>query len=161
MSPAQAESIDGRDLSAKIRAELPPHGTPSHAYLFHGPPGAGKRTAARSLAAALLAEGAPDPDGVAARVARDSHPDLTWVRPRGAAEMLVGDVLEALAAGSHTPFEATRRVLVIEDAHLMNDQAANRLLKTLEDPPSFVHLILLAHRPRDLLATVASRCRPL
>ncbi|MGH2855045.1 MAG: hypothetical protein ACRDLF_12745, partial [Solirubrobacteraceae bacterium] len=60
---------------------------PSHAYLFHGPPGAGKRTVARAFAAALLAEGSPEPEAVPGRVARGAHPDLTWVTPSGAGEM--------------------------------------------------------------------------
>ena len=62
---------------------------------------------------------------------RESHPDLTWVRASGAAEMLVGDIDEpVVAAASMTPFESARRVFVIEGAERMNDQAADRLLKT-------------------------------
>jgi DNA polymerase-3 subunit delta' len=137
---------------------------PSHAYLFHGPPGAGKRAVARAFAAALLGEGAGegahDTGDVAARVARGTHPDLTWAAPSGAGEMLVADIEgPVVAAAAHTPFEAARRVFVIEDAHTLNDQAANRLLKTLEEPPAFAHLILLAPRARDVLPTIASRCQ--
>ena len=67
---------------------------PSHAYLFHGPAGTGKRTAARAFAAELLAEGADDPDGVRRRVAHGSHPDLTWVRPTGAHVKRTEDVVK-------------------------------------------------------------------
>lgn len=139
---------------------LPPAGAPSHAYLFHGPGGTGKRTVARSFAAALLADGARQPATVAERVARGAHPDLTWVTPSGAGEVLVSDIDEpVVAAVTHTPFESTRRVFVIEAAGTMNDQAANRLLKTLEEPPSFAHLILLAEHREDVLPTIASRCQ--
>ncbi|HSD78957.1 MAG TPA: hypothetical protein VLA98_16185 [Solirubrobacteraceae bacterium] len=145
---------------AVLTAALPPGGAPSHAYLFHGPAGAGKRAVARAFAAALLADGAPNPDSVVRRVEHGAHPDLTWVTPSGAAEMLVSDVDEpVVAAATRTPFEARRRVFVIERADTMNDQAANRMLKTLEEPPPFAHLLLLTSRPADLLPTVASRCQ--
>jgi DNA polymerase-3 subunit delta' len=146
---------------AILTPALAPGATPSHAYLFHGPAGTGKRTVARAFAAALLREGARTPGTVAERVARDSHPDLTWVRPSGAAEMLVADIEQpVVAAATHTPFESARRVFVIEAAETMNDQTANRMLKILEEPPSFTHLVLLADRREDVLATIASRCQP-
>jgi DNA polymerase III subunit delta' len=145
---------------AVLTPALAPGGSPSHAYLFHGPPGTGKRAVARAFAAALLAQGARSPGTVAERVARDSHPDLTWVTPSGAAEMLVADIEEpVIAAATRTPFESARRVFVIEGAETMNDQAANRMLKTLEEPPAFTHLLLLADRRQDVLATIASRCQ--
>ena len=64
-----------------------------------------------------------------------------------------------MAAATRTPFESARRVFVIEDVQTMNDQAANRLLKTLEEPPPFAHLMLLSDRREDVLATIASRCQ--
>ncbi len=159
----RTDLLPGIDAQPHARAvlipALPPHGHPSHAYLFHGPAGTGKRAVARAFAAALLADGARSPETVAERVARDSHPDLTWVTPSGAAEMLVADIEEpVVAAAARTPFESARRVFVIEGADTMNDQAANRMLKTLEEPPAFTHLLLLADRREDVLATIASRC---
>ncbi|QEC46180.1 hypothetical protein FSW04_00420 [Baekduia soli] len=145
---------------AVLRAAVPPEGHPSHAYLFHGPAGAGKRDAARAFAAELLAEGAADPDGARRRAIDGVHPDLTWVTPSGAAEMLVGDIDEpVVAAATHTPFEARRRVFVVEGADTMNDQAANKMLKTLEEPPPFAHLVLLTDKPGNVLPTIASRCQ--
>ncbi|MGH2859538.1 MAG: hypothetical protein ACRDMJ_18855 [Solirubrobacteraceae bacterium] len=133
---------------------------PSHAYLFHGPGGAGKREAARALAAELLSEGSPDPVSARARVHSGAHPDLTWVVPSGAHEMLVSDVDgPVVAAASRTPFEAARRVFVLERADELGDEAANRMLKTLEEPASFVHLILLTDRPAEILPTIRSRCQ--
>jgi DNA polymerase III subunit delta' len=158
------EALPGIDAHPHARAlllpALAPQGHPSHAYLFHGPPGTGKRTIARAFATALLAEGAREPGTVAERVRRDSHPDLTWVRPSGAAEMLVSDIEEpVVAAATRTPFESGRRVFVIESVDAMNDQAANRMLKTLEEPPSFVHLLLVTDRRGNVLPTIASRCQ--
>jgi DNA polymerase-3 subunit delta' len=145
---------------AVLGGALPPDGRPSHAYLFHGPGGSGKATVARAFAAALLSDGAPDPDSARARVEHGVHPDLTWVTPSGAAEMLVSDIDEpVVAAAARTPFEARRRVFVIERAETMNDQAANRMLKTLEEPAAFAHLVLITDRPGEILPTIASRCQ--
>ena len=147
--------------AAVLGAALPPQGTPSHAYLLGGPAGSGKREAARAFAAELLAEGAPDPDNARHRVRAGAHPDLTWVTPSGAHEMRRDDIGDAVVgAAAHTPFEARRRVFVLERADTMNDQAANALLKTLEEPPSYVVLLLLTDRPGQVLPTIASRCQP-
>jgi DNA polymerase III subunit delta' len=133
---------------------------PSHAYLFHGPAGTGKRTVARAFAAELLAEGAADPDAVRLRVEHGTHPDLTWVRPSGAHVMRVEDVDgPVVSAATRTPFEAARRVFVLERVDTMNDEVANRLLKTLEEPAHFVHLILLTDALGRVIETVVSRCQ--
>jgi DNA polymerase III subunit delta' len=133
---------------------------PSHAYLFHGPAGVGKRTAARAFAAELLAESDPDPESVRRRVQSGAHPDLTWVRPTGAHVMRTEDVDQpVIAAAAKTPFEARRRVFVLERVEMMNDEVANRMLKTLEEPAHFVHLILLTEAPGRVLETIVSRCQ--
>jgi DNA polymerase-3 subunit delta' len=152
------------DRHPHARAVLAPAlaqgGRPSHAYLFHGPGGAGKRAAARAVAAELLAEGSANPDSARARAVSGVHPDLTWVVPSGAHEILVSDVDQpVIAAASKTPFESGRRVFVIERVDELGDEAANRMLKTLEEPASFVHLILLTDRLVDVLPTICSRCQ--
>jgi DNA polymerase-3 subunit delta' len=89
-----------------------------------------------------------------------AHPDLTWVAPSGAHEILVSDVDgPVVAAASKTPFEASRRVFVIERVDELGDEAANRMLKTLEEPASFVHLILLTDRLAEVMPTITSRCQ--
>jgi DNA polymerase-3 subunit delta' len=139
---------------------LAPGGAASHAYLFHGPGGSGKRVAARALAAELLVDGVADPESARARVRSGAHPDLTWVAPSGAHEILVSDIAEpVVAASSKTPFEALRRVFVIERVDELGDEAANRMLKTLEEPPAFVHLVLITDRLADVMPTIRSRCQ--
>jgi DNA polymerase-3 subunit delta' len=89
-----------------------------------------------------------------------AHPDLTWVSPSGAHEILVSDIDgPVVAAASKTPFEAQRRVFVIERVDELGDEAANRMLKTLEEPAPFVHMILLTDRLVEVLPTIRSRCQ--
>ena len=86
MSVLEAHPHAAAVLGAALRTR------PSHAYLFHGPAGSGKREAARAFAAELLARDAPDPDNAKARALAGVHPDLTWVAPSGAHIMLRGEV---------------------------------------------------------------------
>jgi DNA polymerase-3 subunit delta' len=133
---------------------------PSHAYLFHGPAGTGKARAAKAFAAELLAEGEEDHAAARTRALHSSHPDLTWVEPSGVHVMRVEDIEEpVVAAATHTPFESRRRVFVLERVDTMNDEVANRLLKTLEEPPGYVHLILLTDQLGQVIDTVVSRCQ--
>jgi len=136
---------------------------PSHAYLFRGPRGAGKAGVARAFAAELLAAAAADPDDARRRAMLDPspHPDLVWLRPPGAQHMVEEVREKVIRAASYRPFEAEKRVFVIEAAEAMRDEGQNALLKTLEEPPGFVHLILLTAEPAQLLETVASRCQPI
>jgi DNA polymerase-3 subunit delta' len=146
--------------SAVLAPVLAPGGIASHAYLFYGPGGSGKRAAARAIAAELLSAGAPDPAGARSRVMSGAHPDLSWIAPSGAHEILVSDIDEpVVAAASKTPFESSRRVFVIERVDELGDEAANRMLKTLEEPAPFVHLILLTDRLVEVLPTIRSRCQ--
>ena len=160
-APALLPGLDSQPHArAVLEGAFAPGAKPSHAYLLHGPSGSGKRDAARAFAAALLAEDSRSLAAISERIAHSSHPDLTWVTPSGAAEMLVSDVEEpVVAAAARTPFEAARRVFVIERVETMNDEAANRLLKTLEEPPSFVHMLLLTDRLEGVAPTIASRCQ--
>lgn len=135
---------------------------PTHAFMFTGPRGTGKRAAARAFAAELLAAGAVDPDDARRRTLADPspHPDLVWLEPPGA-QHLVETVRErVIAAASYRPFEGDRRVFVIGGAEAMAEESQNALLKTLEEPAPYAHLILITAEPEALLETVRSRCRP-
>ncbi|HSD28256.1 MAG TPA: DNA polymerase III subunit delta' [Vicinamibacteria bacterium] len=98
------------------------------------------------------------------------HPDLVlaegwWLtktgRPRPEPEIRVGQVRDLIAEITGAPFEARRRVFVVDDAHSMNDAAQNALLKSLEEPPPRSHVILVSAAPLGLLQTIRSRCQVL
>ncbi len=136
--------------------------SPRHAYLLVGPSGTGKRAAARAFAAELLAAGAPDPEDARRRALANPspHPDLVWLTPPGT-QHLVEEVRErVISAVAYRPFESERRAFVIEAADALGDESQNALLKTLEEPPPFAHLVLVSSDPAALLDTVVSRCQP-
>jgi DNA polymerase-3 subunit delta' len=123
---------------------------PAHAYLFHGPGGVGKRELARRFAAELLGEHA--------RVERGSHPDLYVLEPLGD-QIRIDDVRELRRDLHMRPFEAARRVYVVHGAHTMNEDAADALLKDLEEPPSYAVIVLVAEDLGPLPETIRSRCQ--
>lgn len=123
---------------------------PAHAYLFHGPRGVGKRRAAFAFAAELL--GAPE------RVGRGVHPDLYVLEPLG--DQIRIDPIRHLRRDLHMrPFEAERRVYLVLRAHLMNEDAADALLKDLEEPPPYATIVLVADELGLLPPTIRSRCQ--
>jgi len=123
---------------------------PAHAYLFHGPRGVGKRRAALSFAGALL--------GDADRVARRTHPDLYVLEPLG--DQIRIDPIRDLRRDLHMrPFEAARRVYLVFAADVMNEDAADALLKDLEEPPDYAVIVLVADDLGPLAPTIRSRCQ--
>lgn len=123
---------------------------PAHAYLFHGPPGVGKRAASLAFAAALI--------GDAGRVERRAHPDLYVVEPVG--DQIRIDDVRALRRDLHMrPFEAERRVYLLFAAETMNEDAADALLKDLEEPPPYAVIVLVADDLGPLPETIRSRCQ--
>jgi DNA polymerase-3 subunit delta' len=129
---------------------------PAHAYLFVGPGSVGKAAVARRFAAALLCG---DNESCRRRVLADLHPDLILVEPDGRTGMGVERARETVARAVLTPVEADHKVFLFEDAGAMNEEAANALLKTLEEPTATTIFILIAESEDDLPATVASRAR--
>ena len=144
-----------------------------HAWLFAGPAGVGKATLAFRLARVLLDGGArplaglamPTDHPVFRQVAQGAHPDLAVLeRPRDPksgrlkADIPVEAVRDAVEALHTSPVGRGHRVVLIDGGEAMNRNAANALLKLLEEPPARASLIVVAHRPGALPNTVRSRC---
>ena len=114
---------------------------------------------ARRLAATLLCSG-EDPErrcDSCRRVLSGIHPDLLVVEPQGV-QIRIDRIREAVAFGAGRPYESERRVAVVDHAELLGPEAANALLKSLEEPGKHFHWILTTARPEALLPTVCSRC---
>jgi DNA polymerase-3 subunit delta' len=130
---------------------------PVHAYLLHGPPGSGKRAAARGLAASLLCpSGGCGTCNTCRRALAGTHPDLVVVERSGAA-LDVDEARLIVGRAQRRPFESARQVLMITDLHLA-ERAVPALLKTVEEPPPATVFVLVADDLPSILTTIASRC---
>jgi DNA polymerase-3 subunit delta' len=154
----------GHERVKSILASALRHGRLPPALLLSGPEGVGKKALALVAARALLCEGAPgdvcDECAACRRALRGLHPDLVVVEPEGGS-IKIDRVREAARQIGSRPFEARARAFVIDDAHLLTEQAANALLKSLEEPCPTSHVLLVSAAPQALLPTVRSRCQAL
>ncbi len=164
--------VYGQDhIFRKLEASLK-QGRAAHAYLLVGPPHVGKMTLALNLAQGvncLRGPGEPCGDcGQCTRISRGHHADLRVVGLGHSEEgepartvIGIGDVREVLRQVNLKPYEGACTVIIFDRAELMSEDAANALLKTLEEPPPQVLILLLTADAEGILPTVRSRCRPL
>ena len=139
----------------------------SHAYLFTGPAGSNKTLAAYAFAQAVMCPKGPSgPRGgncgacdICRRIMRRKHPDVRYFAPEGAGGYLVEQIRDIVADTSLAPIQAQRKVYILDRVDLLGIQAANAFLKTLEEPPSDVVLILLGRTRESVLPTIVSRCQ--
>lgn len=139
----------------------------THAYLFTGPAGSNKTLAAYALAQALLCPKGPSgPRGGACgacqecgTIMRRKHPDVHFYAPAGANGYLVEQVREIMDDTALAPIQASRKVYILDRVDQLGTAAANAFLKTLEEPPDDVVLILLGRTREAVLPTIVSRCQ--
>jgi DNA polymerase-3 subunit delta' len=147
---------------ALARETLPP------ALLFAGPAGVGKRRVAVALAQALnclkprstsdLEREACGTCAACTRIARGVHPDVIVIEPGELGSIKIEQIRDVIVRAAYRPFEGRRRVVIIDDADALTQDAQNALLKSLEEPPSATMFILVSSIPDALLPTVRSRC---
>jgi DNA polymerase-3 subunit delta' len=158
------ENLVGQDPAVTVLQRAIATSRVPHAYLFEGPAGVGKRCAAIGLAMALNCEAsaqAPDKTACGAceacrRISGGLHPDVLTFTAEGT-QILMEQAQEIVSLGQRPPHEARARVIIIDDADRLNANAANCLLKTLEEPSAGTHLVLVTSAPDRLLDTIRSR----
>src|SRR6476646_2210570 len=134
---------------------------PSHAYLLVGPRGSGVEAAARDFAALLIGVG--DDERGLRLVQRGVHPDVVEFAPGGPSYRVKEDVRDTiLPEAARAPIEAERRVLILFEAERLRgnqNESANAMLKTIEEPPPLTIVLLVTAVADDLLPTIRSRCQ--
>lgn len=135
-----------------------------HAYLFTGPAGAGKKTLSSFFAQTLICQGKGDELCNTCHTCRQflagTHPDVLWIRrPEGKTGIGVDQIRNMQSEIKVKPFQSGRRICFIENAQLMTEGAQNALLKTLEEPPPYTVIFLLADNTNALKPTILSRCQ--
>jgi DNA polymerase-3 subunit delta' len=175
LHPREVFAYEGGQAVESAFLETLERGRLHHAWLLTGPGGVGKATfayrAARRLLGALPSPahgllGAAPEDPVSRQVASRSHPDLLVLERevedgKARKSIPVEEVRRLPEFFSKAPASAPYRVAIVDAADDLNINAANALLKTLEEPPSRGVLLLVSHRPGALIATIRSRCRRL
>jgi hypothetical protein len=154
MTDLFADVIGHGGVVELLRSELD---RPAQAYLFVGPQSVGKEFVALRFAAGLL--GGADDERARRLTMMRAHPDLRVLEPEGATSLGVDQAREVVSRASLAPVEASRSVFLFPDAGSMTEQAANALLKTLEEPTAQVVFLLVSESEDDFPPTVASRCR--
>ena len=132
----------------------------SHAYLFVGAPGSGKIAAAEAVAKSIVCpHGGDGTCEDCIRVSHHTHPDVHWYKPQSASGYLIGQVREIISDVMLAPIKAQNKVYVLDRADLLRTEAANALLKTIEEPPRDAIFILCARSTSTVLPTICSRCQ--
>jgi DNA polymerase-3 subunit delta' len=157
------KNLLGHDKAKSLLREAYAKNKIGHAYLFRGPDGVGKKRAALTFAAYLNCTSHQENDACChctscRKYISGNHPDLLHIAPDGAA-IKIGQVRQLKHQLAFPPLEALVSVIILEDIHTMRREAANSLLKTLEEPAPNNILVLTADQAGDILPTIISRCQ--
>jgi DNA polymerase-3 subunit delta' len=158
--------VYGHDWAQQLLRRTLQQGATRHAYLFLGPEHIGKTTLARAFAQAMTCENPVSETGLGAcghcrscRLAAEGmHPDHRFFAPAGN-QLVIDQIRTVVREASRSPVEARYKVFIITSFERANVNAANALLKTLEEPSATTRIILISHQPSGLLDTIISRCQ--
>ncbi|MCR4818414.1 MAG: DNA polymerase III subunit gamma/tau [Fretibacterium sp.] len=160
--PQTFAEVVGQDAAVDVLSHALSSGRIGHAYLFSGPRGCGKTSVARILAKALncSSPNGTDPCGQCPNcVAITAGECLDVVEIDGASNNSVDEVRELKSHVTLAPFSSKYKVYIIDEVHMLSTAAFNALLKTLEEPPSYVIFILATTEPHKVPVTIRSRCQ--
>src|SRR5574341_1357417 len=160
--PQRFEDIVGQSHITRVLRNAVSAGRIAHAYLFTGVRGVGKTTAARILAKALNCEKGPTPEpcdqcNPCSEIANGSAIDVYEID--GASNRGIDEVRQIIENVKYQPAKSRFKIYIIDEVHQVTKDAFNALLKTLEEPPSFVKFILATTEPHRLPETILSRCQ--
>jgi DNA polymerase III subunit delta' len=156
-------AIEGHEKPVNMLKRVLANKTLSHAYLFSGEAGIGKKMTALALAAAVNCQKVGEAGGCdvcpsCRKVSAGWHPDIHLLVPDGE-EIKIDQVRLVQSDLALKPFEGTKKILIIDGADRMNAASSNAFLKTLEEPPGETLIVLITSLPQSLLPTIRSRCQ--
>ena len=172
------KNICGQDLAIEILKSAISKEQISHAYLFSGPDGVGRKKTAKIFIKAILDKN-KEKESTKRKIDSNNHPDLLWIEPsyivqgqsisqtkarldgtsmKSPPQIRLNQIKEIIEFLGKKPFESERSIVIIEDIERINESASNALLKTLEETHTGL-FILVTQRPEKLLSTIRSRCQ--
>ena len=160
--PNYSDIIGHEDIVKHFKSSIE-LGKVSHAYILNGEKGSGKKTLAAVVAKSLQCEaGGPDPCGTCKsclQAESGNQPDIIWVNHEKPNVISVDEIRSQILNDiSLKPYSSRYKIYIVPDAQLMNQQAQNAILKTLEEPPEYAIIMLLTNNVDKFLPTIISRC---